>query len=272
VNTKETPSSGSSARTAILVLLLAVLGVGAAYDFLYARPKAEYMHNVIFTFCDGVGSGNKIYTPNDIHKLLGAIFTAEDADVRVVKPTKVTAEKAGYMVETYSVMAGSVFRSYDIHVIYSSPDPEAAKAGKGKANFNTVVKGDYPDKSLMPESKSSKGDNTPIPPPPGPASGGGGGGGGGNRQRPSGEAADKPEEGKKVEQKKDEAKPEGEAKAEDKPAEPKTEEPKTEEPKSDEPKAEEKPAGDAPVEEKKPGEDKPAEPPVSEPPAGEPKN
>jgi hypothetical protein len=284
VNEKEKiappPSGGGSGlRTIVLLGVLGVLLCAFAYDYLYAQKQAKKIHDEIFAYCDdsvsttGASADNKpkLHSPSDIHKLLGEKFNAG----KEYKPSKVTVVPPGHLVETYSVMAGAVVKTYDVHVIYTANDPESAKEGRSEARFSTLVLGEFPKGDLVPQAKAPD-KNAALPPSPtmgaaaapGPPGGGGGRPGGntsstekrgaeGKLDGPKLEIEGK-EEAKTEEAKKEESKPDGEAKPE---AEKKPEgEAKPEAEKKEEPKPEEKPpAAEKPAEEKPASTDNPAE-------------
>lgn len=263
-NAAASPSGSANTRTMVLLGILAVLIAATAYDFLYARPRAKQIHDEIYNFCDdsannkkpAEGEAAKMYTPADIHKMLGDKFNGG----KEYLPSK-TTPVPGHVVETYSIMAGAVIRSHDVHVIYTAPLPDK-KTGKSEPKFYTVHQGEFPKGDLIPEPKAAAVDNT-LPPAPSPA--GGGGGGGGRRPGGPGGAAvstePKKDEEKKDEDKKEEVKKEGEEKKEEsKPEEPKKEEPKVEEPKKEEPKPEEPKKEEPKADEPKPEEPKKEEP------------
>lgn len=290
--TTASSSSGAGMRTMVLLGILAILCGAFAYDYLYAKPRAQEVHDAIFTYCDdsmakptsnGENSKPKLFTPSDIHKMLGEKFNGG----KDYMPSKVTVELPGHIVETYSIMAGAVIKTYDVHVIYTANKPETAAEGRSEAKFSTVVLGEYPKADLLPQGKDAD-KNAPLPPPPTPGGAGGGGGGG---RRPGGEAATsgekKEEEPKKEEEKPaEEKKPEGEKKEEaekkeeTKPETPPAETPPAETPAAEaKPEAEKKPEPETPKKEE-PAADPPATPeekpaekpePKPEPPAGEPK-
>lgn len=271
VGKKITASSrrgGAEVRTMVLLGILAVLCLAFGYDYFYAKPLAQKVHDEIFNFCDDsitkpTGAANnkpKLFEPADIHKMLGEKFNGG----KDYLPSKVTAEPPGHIVETYSIMAGAVIKTYDVHVIYTASDPASAKEGRSEAKFSTVVLGEYPKADLLPQGKEGE-KNTPLPPDPVAASSGGGRPARGG-QRPGGESAtsgEKKEGENKEEEKKEEAPPaetKPETKPEDKPEGEKKEEAKPDESKPTEEKKEEP----------KPTEEKPAETPAK--PEGEPKS
>lgn len=276
-------------RTGVLLGVLAILVGAVAYDYLYAQPQAHKIHDAIFAHCDDSAakvidkSDNKpkLFTPKDIHQFLGEQFNGG----KEYLPSKVTVVKPGHLVETYSVMAGAIIRTYDVHVIYIANDPESAKEGRSEARFSTLVLGEFPKGDLVPQAKIGAVTNE-LPPAPVGAT---------MPQGPGSAPKGAPEEPKKDEEKKEgekteepkadesEKKPESENKPEPetKPEPPAKEEPKSEEkpaePKSDPEKtAEEKAASEQPKEEKpaeKPADPKaelPAEPASDKP--SEPKN
>lgn len=235
----------SNTRTRVLLGLLAVLGAAGLYDFFYARPLATKIREEIEQFAaDALVNKNPesekptLHTPADIHKMLGEKFRGG----KEYLPSKVTVVPPHSLVETYSVMGGAVFRTHDVHVIYTASNPEAAKEGRSEARFSTVIQGEFPQADLLPTVEMAK---NPSDAPAVPLQGASGPGGGGGRPRRQAEGEEPKEEEKKDGESKseDEAKPEGDKKpAEEKPEEEKPEGDKpTEDPPSEEP-----PSGDNP--------------------------